>query len=197
MLIFTVKIVILVAGTLAGCLLMLLVSAVVCKVLKSVWVYREEASRRVIFIPAMNQIKHGRERKVQWETSYAMARWTRWFHQERRSAVQRSKRCAEWDGGALSGRLWQDASAALVEARMRGAVRSFFEYYITSSPHYSVYLTKSDQHQQCHVHDTDKQPQEHRNSGCEPIVRHLDSVHFPVALPSSHSHVLVSTGQVD
>ena len=61
---FTVESVVLVAGSLVGCLLVLLISAIVCKILKSGWVYREEASRRVMVVPAMDQIKHGREWKV-------------------------------------------------------------------------------------------------------------------------------------
>lgn len=136
MFVFTVEIVILVAGILVGCLLMLLVSAIVCNMLKNGLVYREEASRRVIFIPAMDQIKHGRERKVQWETNYAMARWTRWFHQGRRSAVQRSRRCADRDGRTI----WQTVAECSCGSRgstNEGSGQSlvFFFFFLSMTLH--------------------------------------------------------------
>lgn len=59
----TVEIIVLVAGTFVGCLLVLLLFAAVRKVLRSGWMYTEKASRRAMFISAMDQSIHERERK--------------------------------------------------------------------------------------------------------------------------------------
>lgn len=51
----TVEIVVLYAGILVGCLLMLLVLVAVCKSLRRGWMYREKTSCKVLIVPAMDR----------------------------------------------------------------------------------------------------------------------------------------------
>lgn len=50
-----VEIVVLVAGTVVGCLLVLLMLVAVCKMLRSGWMYREMTSCEVLVVPATGQ----------------------------------------------------------------------------------------------------------------------------------------------
>lgn len=59
----TVKIIVLIAGTLVGCLLVLLISAAVCKMLSSRWMYTEKTSCKILVVPAMDQSVPKHERR--------------------------------------------------------------------------------------------------------------------------------------
>jgi hypothetical protein len=63
----TVEVVVLILGTLVGCLLVLLMLAAVCKMLSCVMIFTEKTSCKVLVIPATDQSIRERERK--WESA--------------------------------------------------------------------------------------------------------------------------------